>query len=195
MENLKSSVKQYLCTNCCSHRVIRTQKTAPGCVDVMNTYHGLRNEDVVVPPKENHEKFFQMHSFVCGCKKKALICETDKFSEFSYTKDHRALDPRLPETELFLECIIACNLKVLQVKTLDDDLTTQKRHYAPNFGVKNIEASSDKKSRKNKKASSYKKKKISDGDENNINLKKLKYSDTNESKHSAEDIEDGLSYL
>ena len=79
----------------------------------MNTYQGLRSEDVVVPPKENHDKFFQMLSFVCSCKKKALICETDKFSEFSYTKNHRSLDARLPETEISEECIIACNLKVL----------------------------------------------------------------------------------
>jgi len=113
MDHFRSLVKQYLCTNCCSHRVIRTPRTAPGCVDVMDTYQGLRNEDVVVPPKDNHDKFFQLQSFVCGCKRKALICETDKLSDFRYTKDHRALDPRLPETELSEECIIACNLRIL----------------------------------------------------------------------------------
>lgn len=58
IDHLKSLLKQYLCTNCCSHRVIRTPRTAPGCVDVMETYQGLRSEDVVVPPKTSHEKYF-----------------------------------------------------------------------------------------------------------------------------------------
>lgn len=91
----------------------------------------MRSEDVVVPPKESNEKYFQMHSFVCECHRKALVCETDQFSDFKYSTDHRRLDPRLAESDISEDCFIACNLRVLQVKTLDNDLNQLKK----SFGV------------------------------------------------------------
>lgn len=50
MDQLKNIISQYLCTNCCSHKVIRDQKTAPGCVSVIEVALNPRNEDVGVPP-------------------------------------------------------------------------------------------------------------------------------------------------
>ena len=35
LDEIKRLVNQYLCTNCCSHRVVRSHHTAPGCVDVI----------------------------------------------------------------------------------------------------------------------------------------------------------------
>ena len=110
---LKSRVSQYLCQNCCSHRIIRTSKTAPGCVDILQISASCSNEDVAVPPlKKKDQLWFSMHTFVCTCKRKALIVETDKFSDLVYTKDANNYDPEMGFTE-YTDSLLVCNVRVL----------------------------------------------------------------------------------
>ena len=57
---------------------------------------------------------------MCACKKKALLCESDKYSEFEYTRNLYEYDP---EGDIWREHgtdgLLAKNLRVLQVKDLD----------------------------------------------------------------------------
>ena len=34
LDHLRTVVESYLCNNCCNYRIIRNNRTAPGCVDV-----------------------------------------------------------------------------------------------------------------------------------------------------------------
>ena len=118
-DQLKAKVAEYLCPKCCSHRVIRNTRTAPGCVDVLEIPTNPQNDDVVVPPLEKKSKmWFQFHSFICSCKSKALICETDQNSDFAYKKTRESYDPDASKSEITGDGVIVCNVRVLQVKTL-----------------------------------------------------------------------------
>ena len=130
MEQLKAKINEYLCANCCSHRVLRNSLTAPGCVDVLEVTTNPQADDVAVPPLDKKTKmWFKLHSFICSCKRKALICETDSNTDFSYKKSRESYDPNASYDELTGEGVIVCNVRVLQVKTLDPDVSDSKRHY------------------------------------------------------------------
>ena len=87
MERIRNLVGQYICTNCCSHKVVRTLNTAPGCVDVLEITLHSQTEEVVVPPTNTKDLWFKVHTFICTCKRKALICEIDRSFEFTMSKD------------------------------------------------------------------------------------------------------------
>ena len=81
-----------------------------------------------MPPKDNARLWFKMHSFLCSCKKKALICEIDKVSEFEYSKNHRKFDPDWDDKQMEnMNSIIWRNVRVLQYKTMGDNNLFQNR--------------------------------------------------------------------
>ena len=92
-EHLISKLDSYLCTNCCNFRLLRTSKTAPGCIDVYEIRSHSEKLDVDAPPKEMHQRWHNYHSFRCYCGQAALLCESDKFSDFNYTKAVDQYDP------------------------------------------------------------------------------------------------------
>ena len=89
---------------------------------------------------------YAMHTFICTCHKKALICEVDKFSEFTCYVKHRskaALSSGLPQAshEDTLDGMLSCNLRVLQIKNLDpkaDDLDTETKYSKSSYVDKKL---------------------------------------------------------
>ena len=106
---------QYLCRDCCSHKIVRSAGSTPGCVNVIEITMNHFEEEIVVPPKDNSKHWLDMHSFICSCKKKALICQNSKFDDFKYSKDHERHDEKLFKTEkkVVKSSIIWCNVRVL----------------------------------------------------------------------------------
>ena len=146
IEHLKQRVNQYLCTNCCSHKIVRTPRTASGCVDVIEIAAcPWGEEDIAVPPvNKPNQLWLKLHTFVCSCKRKTLICETDKYSEVQYTKDVESYDPDQSLSELAGESLIVQNLRILQVKDLVADEETNKKVFKHNLGEEKPNKNKDK---------------------------------------------------
>jgi len=74
---------------------------------------------------------------VCACQSKALLCESDRFSEFYYTKALGEYDPeRSFERDHGQDGLLARNVRVLQVKDLDEVNEVAFRPYCPEFDAK-----------------------------------------------------------
>lgn len=77
IHQLKHITDSYLCKDCCSHKMVRMQTTMHGSLDIIECYAGS-NPSILLPRVEaQNATNFQLASFVCACRRKALICEID----------------------------------------------------------------------------------------------------------------------
>jgi hypothetical protein len=100
-QNIQNITEQFLCTECCSHRIVRIgggvhtagslasnnignimrqsvdqMLNKSAILDVIIVYAGAHPEILLPPGDAQNKNNFKLNSFVCLCQNKSLLCET-----------------------------------------------------------------------------------------------------------------------